>query len=96
VPTGGTGSSALGTEQLIYAGGRLFVVNDGSDTLGVFAVNATTGALTAYPSRPVALGFGTWLSVGAHPSGSPVIRPRRVCPQACELRHHADHGPGCL
>lgn len=46
--TGGTGTGHY--QQLTYANGRLFVVNDGSNTLSVFNVNRTTGALTAAPA----------------------------------------------
>jgi 6-phosphogluconolactonase len=74
IPAGGTGTFAAAAEQMAYGNGRLFVVNDGSDTLSIFAVNQTTGALTALPYSPVALPAGqTWGAVAVHPSGSPVI-----------------------
>ena len=71
VSSGGTGALAGGVEQLAYFNGRLFVVNNGDNTLTVFSVNASTGALTAMPYSPVALD-GNCLR--GHPScGSPVV-----------------------
>jgi 6-phosphogluconolactonase (cycloisomerase 2 family) len=72
VSSGGTGSTTLYTEQLAYRNGRLYVVNDGSNTLSVFNVNPTTGALTS-PYGPVSLGLAAWACVAVHPSGSPVV-----------------------
>jgi 6-phosphogluconolactonase len=73
VASGGTGTNTNASENLAYAGGRLYVVNDGSDTLTAFAVNHVTGALTALPFKPAVLGAGTWTCVAVHPSGSPVV-----------------------
>ena len=73
VATGGNGGVGRWREQLVFGGGRLFAVNDGSNTLSVFAVNQATGALTAMPFSPVALGSGFWGVVGVHPTGSPVL-----------------------
>ena len=73
VGSGGTGAGAAISEQLAYARGRLFVINDGSDTLSVFAVNQATGALTALPFSPISLGAGDWWCAAVHPSGSPVV-----------------------
>ena len=52
VASGGTGSSATASEHITHVSGRLYVINDGSDTLSVFAVNRSTGALTALPVQP--------------------------------------------
>jgi 6-phosphogluconolactonase (cycloisomerase 2 family) len=71
--SGGNGTSGSVAEQLAYFNGKLFVVNDGSNTLTVFSVNAVTGALTAMPFSPVALGAGGWNCVTVHPTGSPVV-----------------------
>jgi 6-phosphogluconolactonase (cycloisomerase 2 family) len=73
--SGGTGTFAAAAEQMAYGNGRLFVLNDGSDTLSVYAVNQTTGALTQMPYSPVALPAGmiTWASIAVHPTGSPVV-----------------------
>ena len=94
VATGGNGSSSTVAEQLAYGGGRLFAVNDGSNTLSVFVVNQATGALTALPFSPIALGSGIWMPWAS-------IRPARRSSSgtqlpsvARELRHHADHRDG--
>jgi 6-phosphogluconolactonase len=71
--SGGTGGPSTVSEQLAYRDGRLYVVNDGTDTLTVFVVNRSTGALTATPFSPVALGAGSWRCVDVHPTGSPVV-----------------------
>ena len=75
ISTGGSGSSSLLSETVRYdaAASRLFVINDGSDTLSVYAVNKATGALTPMPYSPIPLGPGIWDCVTVHPSGSPVI-----------------------
>jgi 6-phosphogluconolactonase len=72
VSSGGTGTNGNPSEQVAYSNGRLFVVNDGSNTLTVFDVNPATGALTA-SFGAVALGDSQWLCVAVHPSGSPVV-----------------------
>ena len=46
------GTNVTASEQIAYANGRVYVLNDGSDTLSVFAVNRSTGALTALPVQP--------------------------------------------
>jgi len=73
--SGGTGFAVLNSEHMAYdaADSRLYVVNDGSDTLTAFAVNRATGALTMLPFSPVSLGAGAWKCVAVHPSGSPVV-----------------------
>lgn len=75
IATGGTGSSTSAREHLAIdrANGRLYVVNDGSDTISAFSINVSTGALTALPFSPLALGAGQWTTIAVHPSGSPVI-----------------------
>ena len=73
VATGGNGGPLGVWEQLVSGGGRVFAINDGSDTLSVFAVNHATGALTPLPFSPIALGSGEWMAVGVHPTGSPVV-----------------------
>ena len=73
VATGGNGSTIEASEQLVYGGGRLFAVNDASDTLSVFTVNHATGALTPLPFSPVAIGSGIWSGMSIHPTGSPVL-----------------------
>lgn len=52
---------------------RLYVINDGSNTVSAYSINSTTGALTALPFSPIALGAGSWATIAVHPSGSPLI-----------------------
>jgi 6-phosphogluconolactonase (cycloisomerase 2 family) len=74
-PTGGTGDVlALGKSQGAVAGDGevtlspnhrfLFAVNQGSDTIAVFRVNASTGNLTAVPGSPFPSGGHAPISVG--------------------------------
>jgi hypothetical protein len=73
VATGGTGGNGFLSEQMVFAAGRLHVINDGDNTLSVFRVDRTTGALIALPFSPVSLGTGAWACVTVHPGGSPVL-----------------------
>jgi 6-phosphogluconolactonase (cycloisomerase 2 family) len=73
VGAGGTGTATSAAEHMAYHNGRLFVLNDGSDTLSAFKVNRATGALTALPFSPLTLPGGTQGCVAVHPSGSPVV-----------------------
>jgi 6-phosphogluconolactonase (cycloisomerase 2 family) len=72
VPSGGTGSVAANSETITFRGNRLYVINDGSDTLSVFSVSPA-GSLTPMPFSPIALGVGSWGCVAVHPNGSPVV-----------------------
>ena len=71
--TGGIGFGNSAPEMMAYANGRLYVVNNGSDTMSVFAVNPSTGALTHLPFSPFFLGSAIFFCVTVHPSGSPVV-----------------------
>jgi YVTN family beta-propeller protein len=51
---------------------RLYVVNEGSDSVSAYSIDAGTGAITAMPFSPIALGTGVWNTIAVHPSGSPV------------------------
>lgn len=75
VATGGNGDGIGFSEQLVYdaGSGRLYAINDGSETLSAYSVNLTTGGLTALPFNPISLGIGFWACAAVHPSGSPVI-----------------------
>ena len=73
INTGGTGEGSVVSERVAYMYGRLYVINDGDDTLSAFTVDPSTGALTALPFSPIALGSGTWYCVAVHPTGSPVV-----------------------
>jgi 6-phosphogluconolactonase len=52
---------------------RLYVVNEGSDTVSVYSIDPASGAITAMPFSPISLGTGVWNSIAVHPSGSPMI-----------------------
>lgn len=52
---------------------RLYVLNEGSDSMSVYSIDPGTGAITPMPFSPVSLGSGTWNTVAVHPGGSPVI-----------------------
>jgi streptogramin lyase len=72
-PAGGNGTSGVHSESLVYDGikGRLYSVNRGSGTIGAFAVNRSTGALTALPFSPITLpSGGIWGSIAISPDGS--------------------------
>lgn len=75
--TGGTGTSDVFyfNEQLTIdrLNNRLYVVNDGSDTVSAYSINTATGALTPLPFSPIALPVGEYSTVAVHPSGSPLI-----------------------
>jgi 6-phosphogluconolactonase (cycloisomerase 2 family) len=75
VMTGGDGNNATSSEAIAYdaVNFRLYVINDGSDTLSAFSVNRTTGTLTPLPFSPISLNGGFWATVHVHPSGSPVV-----------------------
>jgi 6-phosphogluconolactonase len=75
VGTGALGTQFLLTETLAVdpVNGRLFVLNDGPDTLSVYKIDAATGALSPMPYSPIALSAANWGTVAVHPSGSPVI-----------------------
>jgi hypothetical protein len=71
--SGGTGNFASHSEHVKYFNGRLYVINQGSDTLSAFTVNLGSGALTPMPFSPISLGDNNGVCVTVHPSGSPVI-----------------------
>jgi hypothetical protein len=75
VATGGLGVNSLVCERMTIdkANRRLYVINDGADTVSAYAINPSTGALTALPFSPIALGAGTWNSIAVHPGGSPLV-----------------------
>lgn len=75
VATGGTGTANSVSERLTIdrANKRLYAINDGSNTVSAFSINQATGALTALPFNPIALGIGEWYTIAVHPSGSPLV-----------------------
>jgi hypothetical protein len=72
--TGGNGSG-IAPERVVYdaVGSRLYAANDASNSVSVWSVNNTTGALTPLPFSPIVLpaGFGGCISV--NPSGSVLV-----------------------
>lgn len=82
VSSGGSGTLEPSSRQISFdpARRRLYVLNGGSDSLSVFEVSLTTGALAPLPWSPLALGARlpstAWNCVAAHPSGSPVLVAR--------------------
>lgn len=52
---------------------RLYVVNDGSNTVSAYSINPANGALTPLPFSPIALPAGQYGTIAVHPSGSPLI-----------------------
>ena len=72
---GSGGNGSIVSERMIAdrANRRLYVINDGADTVSAYSVNPSTGALTEMPFSPIALGAGTWNTIAVHPSGSPLI-----------------------
>jgi hypothetical protein len=75
--SGGNGGGIGFAEHVAYdaLNGRLYVVNDGSETLSAFSVDRVTGALTALSFSPLDVGFPIALlaCVAVHPTGSPVL-----------------------
>ena len=82
ISSGGNGINTFRSEQINIdpINRRLYVINDESNTLSAFSINGTTGALTALPFSPIALGDGQWTTVSVHPLGSPVIVGDTVLP----------------
>ena len=68
---GGGSGGGVYPQHVVYAHGRLYVVNNVSRTLSAFAANPITGALTPLPFSPIALASADCVAV--HPSGSPVV-----------------------
>ena len=74
--TSGSGNSGnLDVQRLAIdiSNQRLYAINDGSDTASAYAIDPMSGALTATPFNPIALGAGTWSNARVHPTGSPLI-----------------------
>ena len=68
----GTGSTVGGRKLAIdRANRRLYVVNDGSNTVSAFSIDGSI--LTPLPFSPIALPADFWTSISIHPSGSPII-----------------------
>ena len=75
VLTGGLGGNALVCERMAIdpLNHRLYVINDGSNTVSAFSINALTGAITPLPFSPISLDAATWNSIAVHPTGSPLV-----------------------
>lgn len=75
VTTGGLGVNALVCQRMTIdrANKRLYVINDGANTVSAYSINPSTGALTPMPFSPIVLDNATWNSIAVHPSGSPLV-----------------------
>ena len=75
VGTGAAGTQFFLSEAMAAdpVNGRLYVLNDGPNTLSVYAIDGQTGALAELPYSPIQLSAANWGTVAVHPSGSPVI-----------------------
>jgi len=75
ISTGGVGVDLFISEHLTIdrANQRLYAINGGSNTVSAYTINPTTGALTPLPFNPINLGSGSWVTIAAHPSGSPLV-----------------------
>lgn len=75
VSTGATGTQFALSETLAVneREGLLFVVNDGPNTLSIYAIDSETGALSELSFSPVALGTANWSTVAVNPAGSQVM-----------------------
>lgn len=75
VAPGNGGINSIVSERLVVdnANKRLYVINDSSDSVSAYSINPSTGALSALPFSPIALGAGNWNSIAVHSSGSPLI-----------------------
>ncbi len=75
VTTGGTGNDGTDSEQLTIdrANNRLYASNRGSQTISAYSINSATGALTALPFSPIALGNNGGVTIAVHPTGSPLV-----------------------
>ncbi len=72
---GNGGINSIVSERMIAdrTNNRLYVINDASDSVSAYSVDSASGALTAMPFSPIALGTGSWNTIVVHPSGSPLI-----------------------
>jgi 6-phosphogluconolactonase (cycloisomerase 2 family) len=73
--TGNIGSGQLMSEAMAVDSEhyRLYVLNDGPDTLSVYSIDPGSGSLAEMPYSPLALTSARWCTVAVHPSGSPVV-----------------------
>ena len=71
----GAGGTGLVSERMVIdsLNLRLYVINDGSDSVSAYSINPVTGAISPLPFSPILLGAGTWNTIAVHASGSPLI-----------------------
>ncbi len=72
---GGNGSGFTVSEQMAYdsVNARLYVLNEGSDSVSAYSVNLSSGALTALAFSPINLGDGLWNCLAVRPGGSVLV-----------------------
>jgi 6-phosphogluconolactonase (cycloisomerase 2 family) len=77
VASGANGNAQFPNEQLTIdtTNQRLYALNYGSSSGSAsgFTINPMTGALSAMPFSPIALGSAIWGTVKVHPGGSPLL-----------------------
>lgn len=75
VVPGNGGINSIISERMVAdrANNRLYVINDGSDSVSAYSINQTDGSITPLPFSPIPLGTGNWNSISVHPGGSPLI-----------------------
>ncbi|PYJ08196.1 MAG: hypothetical protein DMF06_13450 [Verrucomicrobia bacterium] len=71
----GAGGTGLVSERMVIdsLNRRLYVINDGSDSISAYSINPVTGAISPLPFSPIPLSAGSWNTIAIHPSGSPLI-----------------------
>ncbi|MGC2236158.1 MAG: beta-propeller fold lactonase family protein [Pyrinomonadaceae bacterium] len=74
VSSGGNGVTGTQSELLTIdrASNRLYAINKGSNTVGAFTINTTTGALTPMPFSPLTVVTNA-VTIAVHPTGSPLV-----------------------
>src|SRR5882762_3484319 len=72
--TGGNGQAGS-PERVFYdaGGGRLYALNNTSNTVSAWSVNNTSGALTSLPFSPIALPAGIRSCISVSPNGSLLV-----------------------
>ena len=75
VGTGGIGNPSGAFQRMAYDGlnGRLYVINDESDTVSAFGVDRATGLLSPLPFSPINLETRNWYCLAVAPGGSTLV-----------------------
>ncbi|MBI5584582.1 MAG: beta-propeller fold lactonase family protein [Deltaproteobacteria bacterium] len=75
VGTGGNGTADNAFQRLAYdrSNSRLYVLNNGSDTVSVYEIDRVSGLLTPLSFSPINLGPGNWHCLAVHPDGTTLL-----------------------